>query len=412
MFRPVRPSGKNVPVLLVKVGRYPHDYGGLGVVRTLGRMGVPVYAMVEDRFTPVATSRYLTGRFVRTSSGLEDPAHLVELLLDLGRSIGRPAIAVPTDDEAAVLLAEHADELTACFLLPRVSPGLPRRLASKDTLHELCRRNGVPTPRIAVPANVQELLAAGRSLGYPVVIKNREPFARLRAPAAGTSTVISNEVELRERFPSEPLPSLLLQEYVPREEAEDWITHLYCGAGGEAQVVFTGLKLRSWPPYAGFTTRADARPNPRLARQATEFCRTIKYGGIADLDWRFDRRDGQYKLLDFNPRRGAQFRLFETVGGVDVVRALYLDLTGRPVPRERQNYARQFAAGHLDLPSAVISGFRERRLPSRTAPNGTVERAWLSIDDPTPSVVEAARFTEAVAGRAVRLLCARRRRPR
>ncbi|MDQ1014666.1 hypothetical protein [Streptomyces afghaniensis] len=45
-----------VPALLVKVGRFPQQHGGLGVVRSLGRAGVLAYAMVEDRFTPAGSS--------------------------------------------------------------------------------------------------------------------------------------------------------------------------------------------------------------------------------------------------------------------------------------------------------------------------------------------------------------------
>ena len=100
------------------------------------------------------------------------------------------------------------------------------------------------------------------------------------------------------------LPSVILQEYVPREHAEDWIVHLYCDANSNCLVEFTGVKVRSWPPHAGMTACAYAVPNPGLAAMAERFCEQIGFHGIADLDWRFDRRDGQYKLVDFNPRVG------------------------------------------------------------------------------------------------------------
>jgi hypothetical protein len=64
---------RTVPALLVKIGHYPQHAEGLGVLRTLGRLGVPVHAMVEDRFTPAAVSRYATRRFVRPTTGLESP---------------------------------------------------------------------------------------------------------------------------------------------------------------------------------------------------------------------------------------------------------------------------------------------------------------------------------------------------
>ena len=59
-----------LPVLLVRVGRYPIHHGAVGVIRTLGRAGVPVYAVTDQGLTPTSISRYLTGQ-VKLSSGGE-----------------------------------------------------------------------------------------------------------------------------------------------------------------------------------------------------------------------------------------------------------------------------------------------------------------------------------------------------
>ncbi|KQX11646.1 hypothetical protein ASC82_17360 [Streptomyces sp. Root431] len=396
-----------VPALLAKVGGYPQHHGGLGVVRTLGRAGVTVHAVVEDRLTPVALSRHLSRAFVRPTTGLERQDVLVGVLLDIGRSIGAPCVPVPTDDEAAILFAEHAEALSECFLLPRVDPGLPRLLAGKATLHALCEELGVAAPRTRVPGNRDELVDAGRELGFPVVLKNREAWTRLRDPAVGGTTAVRDERGLLDRFAPGALPPLLVQEYIPREWAEDWITHLYCGTGGEPRVAFTGLKLRSWPPYAGVTTRAVALANPTLAKLAADLCRRIGYSGVADLDWRYDRRDELYKLVDFNPRTGAQFRLFETIDGVDVVRAMHLDLTGRDVPPGPQVDGRVFVAGQLDLPSVLAWLREEHRLPPALLPGPDTERAWLSREDPLPAAAEGVRFLGAVARRIGREVRAR-----
>ena len=123
-----------VPALILKIGQYPLHSGGVAAVRTLGRFGVPVYVTTEDGLTPAAVSRYCTGRFRWRTTGHEDPARLVGALRGIGRQIGRPAVLIPVDDEAAVLIAEHADELSGPFLFPRIQPGLSRQLASK---HEL-----------------------------------------------------------------------------------------------------------------------------------------------------------------------------------------------------------------------------------------------------------------------------------
>ncbi|MCT9078357.1 carboxylate--amine ligase [Streptomyces fulvoviolaceus] len=387
-----------LPALLVKVGRFPQLHGGLGVVRTLGRMGVPAYAMVEDRFTPAALSSHLAGRFIRPTTGREDTSELVSTLLQIGREIGRPTVAVPEGDEAAVLLAENAGRLAEWFVLPPVPPALPRTLASKEGLHRICQEHGVPTPRTRSPVNRAELVAVSRAWGFPVVLKDREAFTKLNDSAMGHTTVVHDEAELLARCGAAESPSVIVQEYIPLELAEEWFTHLYCSARGIPRLVFTGHKFRSWPPKTGLTTRARARPNTTLATLAVELCRAIGYCGIADLDWRFDRRDGRYKLVDFNPRFGQQFRLFSTTRGLDVVRALYLDLTGQHVPDGVQIHGRGFIVGNLDAVSATVSAWRERRLPA-ALPRRNLERAWLCRDDPVPAVAEAVRFSGTVARR-------------
>ncbi|MET7691755.1 ATP-grasp domain-containing protein [Streptomyces sp. NPDC005483] len=389
-----------VPVLLVRIGNYPLHHGSLGVVRTVGRLGVPVHAVVEGRFTPVALSRYVTRRIVWPTTGWEETERLADGLLSIGRAIGARCVAVPTDDEAAIVLAEYADRLKECFLLPPGPAHLPRVLACKASLHRICTENGVPAPRSRAPENRDELADTGRELGYPLVLKNLEPFSRLRTPAvSGSTTVVRDERELLCRFPEAKPPPVLMQEYIPRRQAEDWITHLYCGRGGVPRVLFTGLKLRSWPPYAGMTARAVALRNPELALLTERLCRRIGYSGLADLDWRYDRRDGQYKLVDFNPRTGAQFRLFENLHGVDVIRAMHLDLTGREVPDGAQVEGRVFVAGQLDFPSVAAWLAQECRLPSDLLSERPTERAWLCRDDPLPAMAEAIRFTGLVTRR-------------
>jgi D-aspartate ligase len=88
--------------------------------------------------------------------------------------------------------------------------------------------------------------------------------------------------------------------------------------------------------------------NTALSEWVTELLSRPPYSGIVDLDLRFDTRDGQYKLLDFNPRLGAQFRLFEDTSGVDVVRAAYLDLTGQPIPEGKLVVGRRFLVENCD----------------------------------------------------------------
>ncbi|WP_443043302.1 carboxylate--amine ligase [Streptomyces sp. HM190] len=387
------PVDRDVPGLIVKFGDYPLHHGGVGAIRSLGRLGVPMYAITEDRCTPAALSRYLRRAFVWPTTGTEEPERLVEGLLRIGREIGRPTVLVPTDEEAAVLIAEHQDALGPVFLFPRVDAKLPRRLASKQGLHELCVEHGVASPTAAFPQSYDEVERFAARARFPVVAKNREAFERRRQPAVnGTTRIESPEALLRLARGWGGRPGVILQEYLPREDAEDWIVHAYFDADSAPLALFTGVKVRSWPPHAGMTANAYIVDNPELADIAARFIKQIGFSGVIDLDLRFDRRDGLYKLLDFNPRMGAQFRIFENEAGIDVVRALHLDLTGRPVPEGEQLAGRRYIVENIDLPALLAyrrSGYTTPHAPARA--NGT-ELAWLAGDDPMPFLTMLARF--------------------
>lgn len=398
---------RSVAVLVVKIGHYPLHQGGVAAIRTLGRVGVPVYAITESRFTPAAVSRYLRGRFVWPTDGSEDPRALVEGLLAIGRRIDGRVIALATDDEAAVLLAEHADALGDRFLVPDVPPTLPRALSDKFALHQLCVAHGVPSPVSDRPTSVDGLLSAAQQIGYPVVLKNAEPWARLRLPAVSSTTVVSSEESLRTLTATwRAMPQVLVQEYLARGDGPvDWMADTYRDASG-CGLTFTGVKVRSWPAGAGVATRAYAAANDEVEDLTNTFCRNLGYRGIADLDWRLDPVDGRYKLVDFNPRVGAQFRLFETEASVDVVRALHLDLTGRPIPTGEQVQGRGLRVENLDLPA--LWAHRAQRVP---VPRGHTELAWLAVDDPLPAATAVAFSAQAAVAMLGRGLRRRRKQP-
>ena len=60
-------------------------------------------------------------------------------------------------------------------------------------------------------------------------------------------------------------PGVILQEYLPREEAEDWIVHACFDADSSPLALFTGVKVRSWPPHAAASTTWSCRAS-RITR--------------------------------------------------------------------------------------------------------------------------------------------------
>jgi predicted ATP-grasp superfamily ATP-dependent carboligase len=375
------------PAVVLKFDPNVLHHGGLGVIRSLGRMGVPVYGVHEGPLAPAANSRYLRGRWYWQPSA-EDTERVHAGLRRLAEQIGQPAVLIPTDDAGAIFLAEHGDELRDSFKFPSPPPHLPRLLAGKHSMHELCKQLGVPSPRSGVPADLDEALEFAASCSYPVIAKLTAPWRDGKKGSARSTVIVRTPHELRELYTADALRGAqrMLQEYVPGGDGVDWFFHGYCDAASRCLPGFTGVKRRSYPANAGLTSFGESRPNDRLRAQVLELLAAVGYRGILDLDIRYDARDDQYKLLDFNPRLGAQFRLFQNTVGVDVAIAQYLDLTGTSIPDGEQVSGRRFVVENYD-PISALSHWRSHELDVRSwvaSLRSVDEAAWFATDDLRP----------------------------
>ena len=116
--------------------------------------------------------------------------------------------------------------------------------------------------------------------------------------------------------------------------------------------------------------------------------KAIRYRGILDIGYRYDARDGLHKVFDVNPRIGCTFRLFVSDSGMDVARALYLDLTGQPIAAGREVPGRKWMVEDMDLASA-FQYWRDGKLSTggwRRSFRGLRECAFFAADDRRPII--------------------------
>jgi D-aspartate ligase len=295
-------------------------------------------------------------------------------------------VLIPTDDAGAIFLAEHGSQLRGRFLFADPPASLPRQLAGKHSLHQLCAELDFPTPRSRLAGTATEAAQAAADFSYPVVAKLARPW---ESDSKQLSTRIIDDpgaLAAAWRAAEADGTGLMVQEYIPAEPGHDWFFHGYASAAGRCKPAGTGVKVRSYPAHAGLTSFGRCVPNRALRESVTGLLARLRYRGIADLDLRLDDRDGQYKLLDFNPRLGAQFRLFTGPGGLDVVRAAYLDLTGQPVTGADAVTGRTFMVENYD-PVSAVSYWRGGELGLRDwlgAAAAADEAAWFAADDLRP----------------------------
>lgn len=396
MPRSIEFKDVSTPVVVVNC-----KLGGLAIMRTLGRLGVPLYGVDPDPRSPAMLSRYCQERFL---FGLDEnrPTEFLDRLLEISRRLGRAAILIPTSDETAQFVVDHAKPLGQQFIFPKNSPEMIARLVSKKGMYEMALEHGIPTPITLFPKSLEDVKALLPSISFPVMLKGI--FGnRLQTRTQKKMVIVHSFEELVENYTmmEDPeMPNLMLQEYIPGDDDQIYIFNGYFDRNSRCLAGFTGHKIRQFPIHVGCASLGICRWNEDVAQTTIRFMQGIGYQGILDIGYRFDPRDNQYKVLDANPRVGQAFRLFVAENNMDVVRSLYLDLTGQEqsaiVPRE----GRRWLIEDFDLISSYHY-YQEGTLRWRDwarSFKGVEEAAWFSWKDPHPFMKMLGDFLKRLSG--------------
>jgi predicted ATP-grasp superfamily ATP-dependent carboligase len=194
----------------------------------------------------------------------------------------------------------------------------------------------------------------------------------------------------------------MLQEHIPGGDEAVWMFNGVFNEWSECVAAFTGRELRQHPVYGGATSLGVCERNDHVERLTIDFMWALHYQGVLDVAYRYDARDGLYKLLDPSPRVGATFRLFVDEQGLDVVRVLYGDITRQPVWPGRARDGRKWLVENHDLDTSLAQ-LSAGTLTLRgwlASLAGVEEGAWFARDDLRPFFRVAGRLV-AQAARAV-----------
>jgi D-aspartate ligase len=308
---------------------------GLTAARCLGREGIFVKG-----FDIGAKRAGFRSRYCRAAEVCPDPLHqpdkLVRFLRDQVGDGAQKVVLLPTSDLFFLFLSRHRAQLADKFLMNLPADEVAESVVNKRRLYELAAANGTPFPKSYFPGTYDEALAVKDSLRYPAFIKPywghqwRRYFGGIHK---GFKVRSPDEFLDRFREVLKSEHSALVQSYVTSADDNLFSLSLYISQTGELLAAFPRRQVRQYPPNSGTVTLAISERNSALVADGTHFCRSIGYRGIAGLEYKLDREDNEYKLLDFNPRLMLSDAL-TAYCGINLPLMQYLDLTGqKPAPR-------------------------------------------------------------------------------
>lgn len=221
-------------------------------------------------------------------------------------------VLIPVTDMATTFVSKNKTHIEQDY---GVKCGVPDyelvyQVEDKSRFMHFCEENDIPHPR-TMPVEMQNIPEAARTIGFPSLIK---PDYSVGARGI---TKVTNDMELEALLPSiiQKYGTCTLQEFIDNRDYY-YNVMLYRDSQGN-QVAHTILKIvRMYPIGAGSSSCCITVENEELLRICTNCLDKLGWVGMADFDVLQRTDNGEYKIIEINPRVPASLRA-ASVSGVN-----------------------------------------------------------------------------------------------
>lgn len=351
----------------------------LGVVRSLAQQQIPIVILGAEQDAALA-SRYGEKRLIAATEG----APLVAGLHLIARAArGKPVLFL-TEEKSVQTVSERRAEI-----LPHFHCTLPDQqtlaiLLHKEGFQRRAQELGCAIPK-AIHLRGEPDLAKLSTLRYPCVlkpaVKDYDYGARFQK-AYVVESAAAAATRFREIAPT--LSDLIIQEWIEGNDADIYFCLQYISREHVTVASFVGRKLRSWPPRIGGTASCTAAPEfqGELTAQTTDFFRQAGFVGMGSMEYKRDRRDGRFYMIEPTVGRTDFQEEVATIHGVNIPLAAYCHEVGLPPP----------IASHSTVlkiwRDPVTDKWSAEQQPELLPPRGVaVVDAYFRLDDPRPWLV-------------------------
>jgi len=369
--------------------------GRIGLVRSLGREGIPVVLARDGRTVFERASRYCR-EFLTLPNYAACAEAALEALCEYGARQEEKPVAFFNGETDLVLFSQHRETLSEYFEILLAPHPLVRSLVDKDAFGMLAAEHDLPVPRTLTPKTRREVFEAAEQLGYPCVVK---PVTQCRwhdprileALGLRKAMLVSSPDEMESLL--DRLPDVdggeMVQQYIPGDDSQHFDCHLYLDRNGTPRGTVVGQKLRIYPIHFGSGCYARRVDNPEVESVSLQALAKLGYTGAANINLKRHAATGEYHILEINPRFSL-WTILDAAAGVNLPLMQYCEAVGEelpvPTPPQHPVYWRWLGADVRALAGYRRSGEMTRRqcLRSLFSYRRNTQFHVFAWDDPLP----------------------------
>jgi len=314
-----------VPVLVLGTG-----LTSLGVVRSFGRAGIPVYC-VSENLGFVAHSRW----FRRPPGKIKTVGGTEELVPFLEQLPFDKVVLMPCADNWVSAVASVPNNLRQKCLVSQPSRAVLDLLVDKGRFATALKENDIPHPATELLDSEERFSSIAESMFSGSFLKPHNSQVFHQHYGVKACRVSSREDAIAQyRHKTQDGLEVLFQEYVPGPASNHYFIDGFVDKTGSVRAIFARRRLRMYPVDFGNSTYMRSIELDEVA-DAVEglkrFLAAIAYRGIFSAEFKFDHRDNLFKILEINARPW-WFVEYAARCGVDVCQLAYRDAQNLPVP--------------------------------------------------------------------------------
>jgi predicted ATP-grasp superfamily ATP-dependent carboligase len=361
---------------------------GLGVIRNLGRNGITVYCVADEK-DPVIYSRYCKKYYV-VPHVQESKDVLRRFLLQIEKNLNNSAVLFSTNDMYSLHLSEIKDELEGSYYLPLASSNIIRTLVIKEKFYRSLCKYSVPHPKTFFPKSLEDVKRIVKEIKYPIFVK--PSISQIFWQTFHKKGFVANSEEELIKYYLLALNrkmNVMLQEVIPGLASRKVFgIEGYFDKNSIPKALFAHCRMRGWPPMFGNTCLRVSIPLSGIifpCEITKTYLYNLGYHGLMEAEWKMDLRDNTFKLLEINARQSMQNSL-PAKCGINLTLISYLDSID-----EKIAYLDSYPEGvkWIDFFNDLRSAIKTRTSIKEwiVSLKGVKEWSFFAIDDLKPWII-------------------------
>lgn len=275
----------------------------LAIARSLGKKDIEVHVGESYRFATTSLSKYCKRSFIYPDPQI-DCNKFINGLVDILKNMDYDAI-YSSREVTTIPISYYKKELEKYTKVP--FPDYEKMLITHDKAKtfKFAMECGIPVPKTYFVESTDELEEISDRIEYTVVVKprckttwnNGKPMM-LKVTSQNYVTNKNDLIKISDDIFKKSGKMPLIQEYIHGDGygVEVLFNH------GEPRVVFMHKRLREYPITGGASTLRESIYNEKLKDVALDLMEGLEWHGVAMVEFKLDKKDGEPKLMEINGR--------------------------------------------------------------------------------------------------------------